>query len=83
MTTGTSGLIDFGSVNRREVSKHGHVIRTGMPLHDFEHDGVADLVVDHDAGSSRSKLTTRPTRSDDLTGEDLTDNCTCSIHPLH
>ncbi len=50
MTTGDERIrIDFGSAHV-EVSKHGHV-STGMPLHDFEHDGVADLVVDHDAGS--------------------------------
>ena len=41
--------IDFGSA-RVEVSRDGHV-STGMPLHDFEHDGDADIVVDHDAGS--------------------------------
>jgi len=78
MTTGDERIrIDFGSAHV-EVSKHGHV-RTGMPLHDFEHDGWRTSWWTTTRDPSRSKLTTRPTRSDDLTGEDLTDNCT----PLH
>ena len=41
--------IDFGSA-RVEVSRDGSV-KTGMPLHDFEREGAAQLVVDHDAGT--------------------------------
>jgi len=41
--------IDFGSA-RVEVSRDGGV-KTGMPLHDFEREGAAELVVDHGAGT--------------------------------
>jgi hypothetical protein len=45
--------IDVGSA-RLEVSRDGRV-STGMPLHDFEHRGAVELVVDHDAGSVRTE----------------------------
>ncbi|WP_226004383.1 hypothetical protein [Natrinema salinisoli] len=50
VTTGDDRIrLDFGSA-RLEVSQDGRV-STGMPLHDFEHRGAVELVVDHDAGS--------------------------------
>ena len=52
VTTGEDSLrIDFGTA-RVEVSRHGHV-STGMPLHDFEHDGGVTVVVDHEDGALR------------------------------
>lgn len=41
--------IDFGA-GSVELERGGHV-STGMALHDFEHDGDASVVVDHDEGS--------------------------------
>jgi CO/xanthine dehydrogenase Mo-binding subunit len=41
--------IDFGSAHV-ELHRDGRV-STGMPLHDFERDGAAELIVDHDAGA--------------------------------
>lgn len=50
VTTGDDRIrIDVGSA-ALEVSRAGHV-NTGMPLHDFEHRGAVELVVDHEAGS--------------------------------
>ena len=50
VTAGDDRLrIDFGSA-RVEVSRDGSV-KTGMPLHDFEREGAAQLVVDYDAGT--------------------------------
>ncbi|MDF9744807.1 hypothetical protein [Natrinema salsiterrestre] len=43
--------LEFGSA-ALAVSRAGRV-STGMPLHDFEHRGAVELVVDHDAGSVR------------------------------
>lgn len=41
--------VDFGSAHV-EASRDGRV-STGMPLHEFDHVGEVDLVVDHEAGS--------------------------------
>jgi len=41
--------VDFGSAHV-ELSRDGH-LQTGMPLHDFEREGAAELLVDHDAGA--------------------------------
>jgi len=41
--------IDFGA-GAVELERSGRV-RTGMALHDFEHEGEVSVVVDHDAGS--------------------------------
>ncbi|SNZ15690.1 hypothetical protein SAMN06269185_2564 [Natronoarchaeum philippinense] len=50
VTVGDDRLrIEFGSA-RVEVSRDGRV-KTGMALHDFEREGAAELVVDHDAGT--------------------------------
>lgn len=40
--------VDFESAHV-EVTREGQ-IHTGMPLHDFERTGGADLVIDHDSG---------------------------------
>lgn len=50
ITTGDDWIrLDFGTAHV-EVSQKGHV-SAGMPLHDFEHGGEIELVVDHEAGS--------------------------------
>jgi len=41
--------VDFGSAYV-ELSRDGW-IGTGMPLHEFEREGVTELVLDHDGGS--------------------------------
>ena len=41
--------VDFGSAYV-ELSRDGW-ISTGMALHEFEQDGVTELVLDHDGGS--------------------------------
>lgn len=56
--------IEFGSahVDGARQRRFG----TGMPLHEFEREGVVELVEDHDAGS---KSTTGPTRPGVRAGE--------------
>jgi len=41
--------VDFGSAHV-ECSRDGH-ISTGMPLHEFEREGDAEIVIDHDRGT--------------------------------
>jgi len=55
---GASGKVTTGDDHIRvafggayfEVKKEG-VVRTGMPLHEFEHDGESTLIVEHENGS--------------------------------
>jgi len=50
VTTGDDHIrVAFGGAYF-EVKKEG-VVRTGMPLHEFEHDGDSKLIVDHENGS--------------------------------
>ena len=41
--------LDFGAAHV-EVTRDG-TLKAGMPLHDFEHDSAAAVVIDHDAGT--------------------------------
>ena len=50
VTTGDDHIrVDFGRAYL-EVKKEG-AVSTGMPLHEFEHDGEGKLIVDHENDS--------------------------------